>query len=387
MNKHFTFADRVKIQYLIENRPRCSASFLAEELNKSRAAIYYELKHNSTKLKSPHSSFYKQTDLFVCSSLNRFPFCCNSCPKSRCSHKSILYNAHDANDFAYKKLTHSRIDTAHRRSIIDIIDQRISPLILNGQSIDIALRTSGITDISESTIRRYIEKNLVLAKRIDLPNAVRFKVQKQYFSKPSKINPRILYNRTYDDFLKYIEDHPKAIVVQLDSVIGKANDKFALLTVYFMNSKFQFAFKYKRKNSNINKILLHLYNTSLECGYKLFDVLLTDNGGEFHKLIDLEYDEENLPRCKVFYCDPYRSYQKAECERNHGLIRRIIKKGKSLDQISQEEFDMAMSHINSYPRGSLEYRTPYTLFSKEYTSIILDIFNIMKIDSKNIKLK
>ena len=69
MNKHFTFADCVKILYLIENRPRRSASFLAEELNKSRAAIYYELKHNFSKLKYFHSFFYKQADLFVCSSL------------------------------------------------------------------------------------------------------------------------------------------------------------------------------------------------------------------------------------------------------------------------------------------------------------------------------
>ncbi|MEG1301278.1 MAG: hypothetical protein RSC93_11295, partial [Erysipelotrichaceae bacterium] len=69
------------------------------------------------------------------------------------------------------------------------------------------------------------------------------------------------------------------------------------------------------------------------------------------------------------------------------LLRRIIKKGKTLDQLSQFELDKTMSHINSYPRGSIAYHTPYTLFEKEYTSIILDIFNILKIELKEIRLK
>lgn len=388
MHKHFTFSDRVTIQYLIESYPRCSASFIANQLNKTRAAVYYELKNNVTRVKTKKESFKKEKDDFNCATLKKFPFCCNACPKLMCSHRSLIYNAYDAQDKARKTLVNSRINTKHRKFMIDILDEKVSPLILNGLSIDVALNTLGIKDVSSSTVRRYINKGLLTVRRIDLPSAVRFKVKDSYRVKSSaKISPRVLYKRTYDDFLSYIEANPKSIVVQLDSLIGKLSDKTAILTIYFNNSKFQFAFKYTRRNSDINNIIANLYDRGIELGYKLFDVILTDNGSEFKGLIDLENNDDGVFKFKVFYCDPYRSYQKAECERNHGLIRRIIKKGKSIDLISQFELDMTMSNINSYPRGSLEYRTPYTLFEEEYSSIILDLYNIIKIETKNIKLK
>ncbi len=388
MNKHFTFADRVRLQYFIETNPRPNAIRIAKDLHKSRGAVYYELKNNTTIHKTRNEIYLHNKDEFICDQLLKFPFCCNPCSNTRCSHKSRIYNAYDANAKANRKLVHSRIDTAHRRHVIETLDKQISQLIKDGQSIKVAMMSCSSVDLSESTIRRYINKDLLKARRIDLPNAVRFKVKKQYDnSSSSKISPRILYNRTHDDFLKYMEMNPGSKVVQVDSVIGKSNDKKALLTIFFMNSKLQFAFLYARKHSNINSLILKLYEAGIKHAYKLFDVIVTDNGTEFQKLIELEKDEDGIERFKVFYCDPYRSCQKAECERNHGFIRRIIKKGKSLDQISQETIDMAMSHINSYPRGSLKSRTPYNVFSSEYNSIILKEFNIEKIKIRDLKLK
>lgn len=388
MNKHLSFADRVTIQYLIESNLNYSASLIAKELNKTRATIYYELKTNRTRTLTSNERFNNNNEQFRCASLKAFPFCCNVCSKIRCSHKAFIYNAHEAHRKAHKTLIESRTDTKHRKHMIEELNQKVAPLIANGLSIDVALHSLGIEDVSSSTVRRYINKGLLTVKRIDLPSAVRFKVRSDdYKPRDSKISPRILYKRTYEDFLKYIEANPNSRIVQLDSVIGARTDKTAILTIFFNKSKFQFGFKYNRKNSDVNSIVLNLYNIAKEQGYKLFDVILTDNGIEFKGLIDIENEEDDSFRCKVFYCDPYCSYQKAECERNHGLMRRIIKKGSSVDPISQFELDMTMSHINSYPRGSLKNRSPYTLFIEEYTSIILDIFNIIKIETKDIKLK
>lgn len=387
MNTHLTFADRVKIQYLIENDPGTTAISLSESLIRTRGTIYYELKNNTTIVKSSSEIFHKKHNAMICSSLSRFPFCCNRCPKSKCTHKTRIYNAYEADYKATSTLRDARSSTIHMKKVSKILNERISPLIIEGQSIDVALHASRIKDISSSTVRRYIEKGHLTAKRHHLPYAVRFHVKKEYHSSRTKVNPRVLYGRTYDDYLAFIIANPTVRIVQLDSVIGKANDKQALLTIFFMNSKFQFAFKYTRKNSNVNTILNALYEKGLELGIKLFDVILTDNGSEFARLCELETDGNNTLRFKVFYCDPYCSYQKAECEKNHTFIRRKIKKGISLDQIPQNEFDITMSHINSYPRVSLKYHSPYTLFVKEYNSIILDYFNIIEIESKKIKLK
>ena len=110
------------------------------------------------------------------------------------------------------------------------------------------------------------------------------------------------------------------------------------------------------------------------------------NGSEFKTLHELEFDDETGERiCHVFYWDPYRSCQKAECEKNHGFFRRIWPKGRTLDDFKQENIDEIFSHINSYPRASLNNRSPYEVFSLEYNPIILSILNIMKYVVKQIK--
>ena len=120
---------------------------------------------------------------------------------------------------------------------------------------------------------------------------------------------------------------------------------------------------------------------------KLFDVVLADNGTEFKKLYELEKDEEGNDICKVFYCDPYRSCQKAECEKNHGLFRRIWPKGRSLDEFTCSNTDEIFSHINSYPRASLNDKSPSDLFILEYSLIILRGRGIEKVEIKDIRLK
>ena len=69
---------------------------------------------------------------------------------------------------------------------------------------------------------------------------------------------------------------------------------------------------------------------------------------------------------RVFYCDPYCSCQKPHIERFHLDLRRILQKGVSFNPLSQEQVNLIMSHLNSYPRPSLGGRTPHDLFVEEF---------------------
>ena len=121
---------------------------------------------------------------------------------------------------------------------------------------------------------------------------------------------------------------------------------------------------------------------------KILNVVLSDNGPEFHKLYELKIDEDTGEKiCNVFYCDPYASYQKGECEKNHGLFRRIYPKLTSFHTLTQEEVDEIFPHINSYPRASLGNHTPYELFLKEYNSIIVSLLGIVKVKQSKVTLK
>ena len=216
MSKHFNFYERVLLQNYIETNPRCTAIEVAEFLNKSRSTIYYELK-NFTTWSSPAATYFNQNKSeYNCRLLSKFPFCCNCCAKTRCSHRCAEYDAYKAHDKAHKLLISCRVNTPRKKQTIDVLNKTVSQLIKDGQSIKVAMLSVNRCDVSESTIRRYINNGLLYAKRMDLPNSVRFKVKKQYSYSRKRINVNILYKRTYQDYLDYMKANPKSKVIQID---------------------------------------------------------------------------------------------------------------------------------------------------------------------------
>ena len=98
---------------------------------------------------------------------------------------------------------------------------------------------------------------------------------------------------------------------------------------------------------------------------KLFPVILTDNGSEFSNPKAIEYGPDRFAglRTRVFYCDAGSPYQKGAIEVNHELIRRVLPKGKSFNNLTQDDISLMMNHINSYKRKKLNNRSPYETFS------------------------
>ena len=169
-------------------------------------------------------------------------------------------------------------------------------------------------------------------------------------------------------------------IFEYDSVIGKLNDHFAILTITHKETNFQFGFLVKKGLSAevLEKINL-LKSLFGDKYYEIFEINLADNGTEFDQFINAENDENGLKRCNVFYARPYKSSDKAECERNHEFIRMIIPKGETLDdsKINQENINKIFSHINSYVRKVLDNKTPYQCFVKIFG---LDVVKKLDID-------
>ena len=120
----------------------------------------------------------------------------------------------------------------------------------------------------------------------------------------------------------------------------------------------------------------------------LFPVVLTDNGSEFSNPKEIER-RDTIPcsRTNVFYCDPGAPYQKGACEMNHELIRRILPKGSSFDELTQQDIFLMMSHINSYKRKKLNNRSPYEVFSFYYGEDVLKKLGCSPVAAENIILK
>ena len=72
---------------------------------------------------------------------------------------------------------------------------------------------------------------------------------------------------------------------------------------------------------------------------------------------------------------------------NHELIRRILPKGSSFDDLAQEDIFLMMNHINSYKRKKLNNRSPYETFSFYYGEDLLKKLGCSPVAAENIILK
>ena len=175
---------------------------------------------------------------------------------------------------------------------------------------------------------------------------------------------------------------------EMDTVIGRVGGK-VLLTLLFKSCDFMLAFLRDRNTSQSVIDIFNLLGSRLgaDCFKKLFPVILTDNGSEFSNPKALEFDLLGSQRTKLFYCDPYASYQKPNVELNHEFIRKILPKGTTFDNLTQTDIDLMMSHVNSYSRGKLGDKSPFDTFGFLYGYETLAKLEQIKISANEILLK
>ena len=222
---------------------------------------------------------------------------------------------------------------------------------------------------------------------IDLQRKVKFKQRRKQTS-IYKIDKKCTENRTYEDFLKYMEENPDTPIVEMDTVEGRKGGK-VLLTIHFVNSSFMLAFI---RNHNDAESVINIFNKlqdilGLNKFKELFIIILTDNGSEFSNPSEIEYDSTTLEkRTQIFYCHPSSPYEKGSCEVNHELLRRILPKGTSFDDLTQDDINIIMSHINSYKRKKLNDKSPYFMFSSIYGKDTINKLGIKEINPNDINL-
>jgi len=406
------FEDRVKIEnYIADEIP---VSIICKKLGVSKQTIYREIQRNHI-IKNANQSFgglrcanrsnclNKEDHKSIkcrticpnfmpceCDKLKRFPFVCNNCDKKiTCRDKKYYYYASKAQDIADRSLHNTRKGIRVSQDDFNQINDIISPLIKEKrQSLNHILTAHPEIDVSERTLRNWINNGYTDAKNIDLPRKVSFKPSKDYIHRITKPSS-IIEGRSYKDYRKFIKDNPNLLSCQVDTVIGKLNDSNKLLTIHFPSIHFQFGILINDTSPQaINNVFYKLRDKmGIELWKKIFPIILTDNGIEFNNLFELENDLITGEHySNVFYCDPYCSSQKGACERNHEYIRYIEPKHCSLDHLTQEKVNLIFSHINSTYRKSLNGVRPIDLAEAILGKEFLDIIQIKKIEPNNVNL-
>jgi len=322
-----------------------------------------------------------------CKKFLKPPYVCNGCDKQRsCTLEKHFYHAATAHTEYRDCLSEIRSGISLSEPEIKHLDSVISPLIKRGQSINhICANNADSIMVSESTIYRLIDYNLLSARNIDLPRKVRYKSRK--IKRNFKVDKVCRTNRTFKDFELFMNDYSELPITQIDSVEGKKGGK-VLLTIHFVKAELMLAFL---RDANDSQSVINIFNKLYlelrpDIFMELMPVLLGDNGSEFSNPLALEYDSQGNKRTFVFYCDPSAPYQKGSAEKNHEFIRMIIPKGLSLDFLTQEKVELMMNNINSYCRKSLGNKCPYDVFEFMYGKDILNKLGCSKIPANEILL-
>lgn len=409
---HLTESHRIKIEhYLNENY---SYRKIAELLNVNVSTISREVKRNirtysisnhmvvvecihkdncerlkgssKSKMCSIYCPNYEIRKCKKFNTKNCTPVC-NSCSiNAKCKLERKKYIATVAtNKYDLRISLRPKIRITQEQ--FDFINKLFSNKMTKGQSISVIYQNhKDEIMISENTVRNYLKKGLLDSNQLDMIRP-RFTAHKSIKRRVIK-NVDLLNGRTYEDYINYTKEKD-ILIVQLDTVVGKLVDNKKILTIHWPSFHFQIGILLEKLSpSFVNNALMELKNKlGLETYKILFQVILTDNGIEFSLLDEIENDENGELITKVFFCDPYKSSQKGACERNHEFIRYVLPKGVSFDNLNQKDVDLIFSHINSTPRNSLGFKTPFELFKTAFGIEALKILNINEINKDDIHLK
>ena len=374
-HKHLTLSDRNDIQLCLERGESFKA--IGQLILKDPTTVSKEVKRNKQIRDSTSNNL-------PCPLLDKAPFVCNGCPKRRqnCGYQKIFYLAKQAQKKYEQTLGEAREGTPLNSQTFWDMDKIISEGVKKGQHIYHILKTHNL-DVSSSTVYRHIRKGYLSIAPIDLTRAVKFK-ERRTSNLPS-IPKEAKKGRSYEDFQNYLALNQLDSWLEMDTVMGRTGGK-VLLT--FNLSFCNFIFARLLENKTALEVIKNLYNikdTLHEADkdfFQLFPVILTDNGGEFARVDDIEMDVRG--ESKLFFCDPNRSDQKGRIEKNHTLIHDILPKGTSFDNLTQEDINLVCSHVNSVKRVALNGKSAYELFAFTYGEEIPKLLGISKIPAEDV---
>lgn len=156
---------------------------------------------------------------------------------------------------------------------------------------------------------------------------------------------------------KIVESRKRVGDTEGDFIVSGKNGKGVLLVVVCRKLRVVFLeIIYKVTVKNVSKAFLIIKKRFAE-----MKTLTLDNDILFssHKKL------EKLLKVKIYFCNPYHSWEKGTVENANKCIRRYIPKGSDLSQYSKDEIRIIEEALNNRFMKCLKYKTPLEVL-KEY---------------------
>ena len=142
-----------------------------------------------------------------------------------------------------------------------------------------------------------------------------------------------------------------------DTVMGK-DGRHCLLTLVERTTRWTRIIKLPaRQVSEVNKALAK----EIRRGVLRIKSLTLDNGTEFHGFAELERELG----IKIYFAQPYHSWERGTNENTNGLIRQYLPKGMCFKAVTQRHCNAIEHELNDRPRKVLGFDTPAEAYPQQ----------------------
>lgn len=145
-----------------------------------------------------------------------------------------------------------------------------------------------------------------------------------------------------------------------DTVVGVGRAGGALVTHVERKSGYLLAGKLPEKKARAVNLATKRLFAPLPKGLRR--TLTLDNGKEFAGH-DAMARQNGL---KVYFADPYASWQRGTNENTNGLLRQYFPKGTDFTKVSHQELRSVAQEVNDRPRKRLGYQTPSEVLTRYF---------------------
>ena len=330
--QHLTSEKRAQIEILL--RQGLPKTKIAKEVGIARSTLYHELARGTvnqidSELK-PYSRYFWDAGQRAYEENRK-----NSRPPMK------IIEAYDFVRYAEKQ----------------ILENKMSPDALCGEA---KLSGKFKKTVSTKTLYNYIDKGILKVRNIDLP----LKVKRKRHTSHCKQNKRP-FGISIEERDNEINNRTVFGHWEIDTIVGKKASSPVLLSLDERLTRKRHLVKIPSRSSNAVRIglekIAELYGESFET---VFKSVTSDNGSEF---VDLG---RYLPKStKVYYAHPYSSYERGTNEKQNSLVRRFFPKGRSFDNITDDQVAFVENWINNLPRKIFNYHSADFIFY----SVLFDI--------------
>lgn len=290
------------------------------------------------------SKNYEQKD--VAKTLGRSPSTISD--EIRLNKTNGIYDPKKAHSKARKRRKGSKyqgmkiVKNKNLRGFVDenLLDNK-SPRAIAGR---IKKREKSLPNVSKDSICRYVKS--VYGRKIEVHRNKLKKRKRPRRTKVSKLKDRTFIGKRP----KIINTRMRVGDVEADFIVSGKSGKGIFLVVVCRKLRIVFIEQILKVNiKNVHKSFKRIKKRFPE-----MRTITTDND----LLLQKHKELEELLNVKIYFCDPYSSWQKGSVENANGEIRKYIPKGSDISKYSKYRVKKVEEKLNDRFLECLNYLTP-----------------------------